>query len=168
MTYTATQVRAQAGAPGTGMRGAAVASAGIAVAGWVSFGRDLFGIGGGLTLLYAATLGLSFAALFVFTGLAVRRTALRGFQTRAMTHTMLIASGGCAFLLGLTLPDTTPTGLQTIISGPSEPALGIAIGIANPLGVIGIATAIIALVLAIRDSRGRVTLVETWNEEPAA
>ena len=168
MTYTATRVRAQAGAPGTGMRGAVVASAGIAVAGWVSFGRDLFGIGGGLTLVYAATLGLAFAALFVITGLAVRRTALRGFQTRAMTHTMLIASGGCAFLLGLTLPDTTPIGLQTIISGPSEPTLGIAIGIANPLGVIGIATVIIALVLAIRDSRGRTTLVETWDEEPAA
>lgn len=168
MTYTATRVRAQAGAPGTGMRGAVVASAGIAVAWWVSFGRDLFGIGGGLTLLYAATLGVAFGALFVITGLAVRRTALRGFQTRGMTHTMLIASGGCAFLLGLTLPDITPVGLQTIISGPSEPALGIAIGIANPLGIIGIATAIIALVLAIRDSRGRITLVESWHEEPAA
>lgn len=168
MTYTATRVRAQAGAPGTGMRGAVVASAGIAVAGWVSFGRDLFGIGGGLTLLYAATLGVAFGALFVITGLAVRRTALRGFQTRGMTQTMLVVSGVCAFLLGLTLPDITPVGLQTIISGPSEPALGIAIGIANPLGVIGIATAIIALVLAIRDSRGRITLVESWHEEPAA
>ncbi|WP_197059423.1 hypothetical protein [Cryobacterium sp. MLB-32] len=43
--------------------------------------------------------------------------------------------------------------------------MDIAIGIANPLGVIGIATAIIALVLSIRDSRGRITLVESWGAE---
>jgi hypothetical protein len=43
--------------------------------------------------------------------------------------------------------------------------LYIAIGIANPLGVIGIAIAIIALVLSIRDSRGRITLVESWGDE---
>ncbi|EAR25317.1 hypothetical protein A20C1_01976 [marine actinobacterium PHSC20C1] len=150
------------------MLGAAVASAGIAVAGWVSFGRDIFGIGGDLTLVYSATLGVMFAALFVVAGLAIRSATLRGFPTRAITHAMLISSGVCAFLLGLTLPDNTPIGLQTIISGPNEPALGIAIGIANPLGVIGITTGIIALVLAVRDSRGRITLVEEWHDAPAA
>ena len=67
--------------------------------------------------------------------------------------------------MGLTLPDSSPRGLQTIISGSAQPALDIAIGIANPLGVIGIATAIIALVLSIRDSRGRITLVESWSDE---
>ena len=141
--------------------------AGIAVAGWISFGRHLFGIGGELTIAYAATLGVIFAVLLALTGLAVRRTARRGFETRAMTQAFLMASGVCGFLLGLTIPDSTPRGLQTIISGPTEPALGIAIGIANPLGVIGIATAIIALVLAIRDSRGRITLVESWSDEDA-
>jgi hypothetical protein len=150
------------------MLGAAVVSAGIAVAGWVAFGRDLFGIGGDLTVVYAATLGVVFAVLFVSTGLAIRNTSLRGFSSRAMTQAMLIASGVCAFLLGLTLPDNTPIGLQTIISGPHEPALGIAIGIANPLGVIGVTTGIIALVLAIRDSRGRITLVEEWTDEQTA
>lgn len=167
MTYSAIRVRAIPGVSRSGHTGVAVIVAGIAVAGWISFGRHLFGIGGDLTIAYAATLGVFFAVLLVLTGLAVRRTARRGFETRAMTQALLIASGVCGFLLGLTIPDSTPHGLQTIISGPTEPALGIAIGIANPLGVVGIATAIIALVLAIGDSRGRVTLVESWGDDEA-
>lgn len=167
MTYSAIRVRATPADAQSGHSGVVVIVAGIAVAGWISFGRHLFGLGGDLTAMYAATLGVLFAVLLVLAGLAVRRTARRGFQTRALTHTLLIASGICGFLLGLTIPDSTPTGLQTIISGPNEPALGIAIGIANPLGVIGIATAIIALVLATRDSRGRITLVESWDDETA-
>ncbi|MDH6236686.1 hypothetical protein [Cryobacterium sp. CG_9.6] len=140
-------------------------AAGIAVAAWISFGRYLFGIGGDLTIIYATTLGVIFATLLSLTGLAVRRTARRGFENRGVTHAFLIASGVIGLLLGLTLPDSTPRGLQTIITGPTQPALDIAIGIANPLGVIGIATAIIALVLSIRDSRGRITLVESWGDE---
>jgi hypothetical protein len=145
-----------------------VVVAGVAVAAWISFGRHVFGIGGDLTIIYAATLGVIFAALLGFTGLAVRRTARRGFDTRATTYAFLIAAGVSGLLLGLTLPDSTPRGLQTIISGPTQPGLDIAIGIANPLGVIGIATAIIALVLSIRDARGRITLVESWGGEDDA
>ncbi|MGV8876642.1 MAG: hypothetical protein ACOH1K_03930 [Rhodoglobus sp.] len=169
MTYSAIKVRATPGVPRAGHAGAVVMVAGIALAGWISFGRHLFGIGGDLTIVYAASLGVIFAALLVLAGLAVRRSALRGFVTRAVTQVMLIAAGVCGFLLGLTIPDSTPLGLQTIISGPVEPALGIAIGIANPLGVIGIVSAIIALILAVGDSRGRVTLVESWDDdEPVA
>ncbi|MBH0099294.1 hypothetical protein I6E68_09100 [Salinibacterium sp. NSLL150] len=165
MTYSAIRVRATPSTPGSGRVGVAAIVFGIAVAGWISFGRHLFGIGGDLTIIYATTLGVLFGVLLVLIGLAMRRTELRGFVTRPLTHTMLIASGVCAFLLGLTIPDSTPIGLQTIISGPDEPALGIAIGIANPLGVVGLATAIIALVLAVKDSRGRVTLVESWDDD---
>lgn len=165
MTYRAIRVPATPGIPQAGHSGVVVIVAGIAVAGWISFGRHLFGSGGDLTVPYAATLGVVFAVLFVVSGVSVRRTARRGFSTRAMTHAQLIASGVCAFLLGLTIPDSTPGGLQTIISGSTEPALGIAIGIANPLGVIGITAAIIALVLAIKDSRGRATLIESWDDE---
>lgn len=168
MSYSAIRVRATPGIPREGHTGVAVIVAGIGVAGWISFGRHLFGIGGDLTIVYAATLGLIFAVLLVLTGLAVRRTARRGFETRVLTQALLIASGICGFLLGLTIPDSTPQGLQTIISGPYEPALGIAIGIANPLGVIGIATAIIALTLAIKDSRGRISLVESWGDDESA
>ncbi|TFD49579.1 hypothetical protein E3T55_10895 [Cryobacterium frigoriphilum] len=165
MTYSVIRVRATPGAARSGRTGGVVVVAGIAVAAWISFGRHLFGIGGDLTIIYAATLGVIFAALLVITGLAVGRSARRGFETRAITYAFLVASVVSGILLGLTLPDSTPRGFQTIISGPTEPGLGIAIGIANPLGVIGIATAIIALVLSIRDSRGRITLVESWGDE---
>ncbi|KGJ74884.1 hypothetical protein GY21_10165 [Cryobacterium roopkundense] len=165
MTYSVIRVPATPGASRSGRVGRVVVVAGIAVAAWISFGRHLFGLGGDLTIIYAATLGLIFAALLVSTGLAVRRTARLGFETRVMTYAFLIASGLIGILLGLTLPDSTPRGLQTIISGATQPGLDIAIGIANPLGVIGIATAIIALVFSIRDSRGRITLVESWSDE---
>ncbi|MEL0627032.1 hypothetical protein V6245_08760 [Salinibacterium amurskyense] len=168
MTYSAVRVRETPGEPGSGRAGVAVIVFGIAVAGWVSFGRHLFGLGGDLTVIYAATLGVIFAILLVLVGLAMRRSDLRGFATRPITHAMLISSGLSAFLLGLTIPDNTPEGLQTIVSGPNEPALGIAIGIANPLGVVGIATGIIALVLAVKESRGRITLVESWDDDEAA
>lgn len=167
MTYSAIRVRETPGEPGSGRTGVVAIAAGIAVAGWVSFGRHLFGIAGDLTVIYATTLGVAFAILLVLVGLALRRADLRGFSTRPITHAMLISSGICAFLLGLTIPDSTPEGLQTIVSGPNEPALGIAIGIANPLGVIGIATGIIALVLAVKESRGRITLVESWDDDDA-
>jgi|GEM_PF-1492517 len=166
MTYSAIRVRATPGDPRAGTAGIVTIVAGLAVAGWISFGRHLFGIGGDFTLVYASTLGAMFAILLVIVGVVLRRTARRGFETRALTTVMVIATGVCAFLLGLTIPDTTPSGLQTIISGPQEPALGIAIGIANPLGVVGISTAIIGLVLAVRDARGRITLVETWDDAP--
>jgi hypothetical protein len=165
MTYSAIRVRATPGELRSGRSGVAVIIAGIAVAGWISFGRHLFGIGGDFTITYASTLGVIFAVIVALAGLAVWRTARRGFQTRIATRALLIASGMCGFLLGLTIPDSTPRGLQTIISGPTEPALGIAIGIANPLGVVGIATAIIALVFASKDSFGRVTLVESWSDD---
>lgn len=168
MTYSAIRVRETPGKPGSGRAGLVAIIAGIAVAGWVSFGRHLFGLGGDLTIIYATTLGIAFAILLVLVGLAMRRADLRGFGTRPITHAMLISSGICAFLLGLTIPDATSEGLQTIVSGPNEPALGIAIGIANPLGVIGIATGIIALVLAVKESRGRITLVESWDDDEAA
>lgn len=168
MTYSAIRVRETPGQPRSGHVGSSVMVAGLAVAAWVAFGRHLFGIGGDLTIVYATTLGVVFAVLLTLGGAAIRRTGRRGFSTRPVTHAMVVSSGVCAFLLGLTIPDTTAAGLQTIVSGPNEPALGIAIGIANPLGVVGISTAIIALVLAIKESRGRITLVESWGDDESS
>lgn len=68
---------------------------------------------------------------------------------------ILIASWACGILLGLTIPDATEQGLQTILTGAEEPGLSIAIGIANPLGIIMLVTGIVALVLARGDAKGR-------------
>lgn len=140
-------------APAATARGAAVLLIGVALAAWIVFGRFLFGIGGELTLAYGL-IGALVAVLHVFIGRALARTAARGFPTRGATRGTLIAAWGCGVLLGLTIPDLTRRGLQTIISGDTEPGLGVAIGVANPAGIIMTALTIIALVLATQDSRG--------------
>lgn len=134
-------------------RGAGVLLAGAVLALWIVFGRFLFGAGGELTVVYLA-IGVIVLVLHVFISRALSRTASRGFPVRPATRGTLIAAWGCGILLGLTLPDLTPDGLQTIISGTQQPALDVAIGVANPAGIIMIALTIIALVLASQDANG--------------
>ncbi|WP_051191861.1 hypothetical protein [Microbacterium luticocti] len=128
---------------------------GVVLAAWIAFGRALFGVAGSLTPVYALTLGLIYLLLHIFIAQALVRTARRGLRVRRATVGTLCTSWGCAVLLGLLIPDVTASGLQTIVSGASEPALGIAIGFANPAGVVMLVFAVIALVLARGDALGR-------------
>lgn len=137
-----------------------VMGGGVLLAAWVVFGRHLFGVGGELTLVYALTLGIAIVVLHAFAGRAVVRTVRRGHHTRPATIGMLIASWGCGILLGLMIADVTPAGLQTILTGPNEPGLGIAIGVSNPLGIVMLVTSIVALALAVGDSKGAATPAE--------
>ncbi|WP_198295536.1 hypothetical protein [Diaminobutyricimonas sp. LJ205] len=134
-------------------RGIAVFLAGVALALWIVFGRFLFGVGGELTPIYLL-IGIVIVFLYAFIGQAMARAATRGYLTRRATLVTLIAAWGCGILLGLTIPDVTPDGLQTVISGTAEPWRGIAIGLANPAGIITVALSIAALVLANQDARG--------------
>lgn len=134
--------------------------AGLLVAAWVSAGRVLFGVAGELTQVYTFTLGLVVFLLHAFIAEALLRAAQHGYRSRPATTGMLIASWACGILLGLMIPDVTPLGLQTILTGPHEPGLGIAIGVANPLGIIMLVTAIVALALARGDAKGNVHRVE--------
>nr|WP_274638328.1 hypothetical protein [Microbacterium bovistercoris] len=138
---------------------------GVVLAAWIAFGRALFGIAGELTLVYALTLGVIYAVLQVFLGRSVARTAQRGHRLRGATLGTLFASWGCAVLLGLMIPDVTPDGLQTILTGAAEPGRGIAIGFANPLGVIMLVLAVIALVLATSDAKGRADAPRVEEDE---
>lgn len=133
--------------------------AGLLLAAWVSVGRALFGISGELTQVYIFTLGLLVFLLHAFIAEALLRAAQHGYRARPATVAMLIASWGCGLFLGLTIPDVTPQGLQTILSGAEEPGLSIAIGVANPLGIIMLITAIVALALARGDAQGKAHLV---------
>lgn len=130
-----------------------VAAAGVLLAVWVVFGRFLFGAGGDLTPVYLL-LGVLIVTLHAFIGLALVRTAHGGYRTRGATVGTLVAAWVCGILLGLTIPDITPLGLQTAITGAHEPWRGIAIGLANPAGIVMIALIIAALVLANQDARG--------------
>lgn len=133
--------------------------AGLLLAAWVSAGRALFGIAGDLTQVYLFTLGLAIFLLHAFIAEALLRAAQHGYRARPATVAMLIASWACGILLGLTIPDATDRGLQTILTGAEEPGLSIAIGVANPLGIIMLVTAIVALVLARGDAKGKAHLV---------
>lgn len=146
--------------PRTVVPGVLVAIAGLVLAAWVVLGRALFGVAGELVPVYALSLGLIIVVLYAFIGDGIARTALHGHRTRTATVGMLIASCGCGLLFGLVIPDVTPLGLQTILSGPAEPGLGIAIGVANPLGIIMLITAIVAVFLARGDAKGNAVTVE--------
>ncbi|UNK70857.1 hypothetical protein [Microbacterium sp. H1-D42] len=134
-------------------RGVGVLVAGVALALWIVLGRFLFGAGGELTIAYLP-IGVVVIVLYAFLGRAIARTANRGFTTRPSTWGTLIVACICGVLFGLTIPDITADGLQTIVSGTQQPALDIAIGVTNPAWVIMFAFTIISLVLATQDSRG--------------
>lgn len=134
-------------------RGAGVLVAGVVLALWIVVGRFLFGIGGELTLAYLL-IGVLIVILHVYIGRAMARTRARGFTLRPATRGTLIAAWGCGVLLGLTIPDLTPDGLQTILTGAAQPWLEVAIGVANPAGILTIAFTIIALALANQDAHG--------------
>lgn len=137
------------------VRGVLVGVIGVVLAGWIAFGRALFGVAGSLTPVYALTLGIVVVVLHLFIAQGFMRTATRGFRHRRATFGALAASWGCAVALGLLIPDITPEGLQTILTGTSEPGRGIAIGFANPMGIIMIVFAVVALFLARGDALGR-------------
>ncbi|WP_417562598.1 hypothetical protein [Microbacterium sp.] len=131
---------------------------GLVLALWIAFGRVLFGVAGELTVVYALTIAPLLVVLHLFIAQGVLRTARRGYRSRRATFGTLYASWGCAVLLGLLIPDLTSTGLQTVLTGGSEPALGIAIGFANPIGIIMFVFAVAALILARGDANGRADL----------
>jgi hypothetical protein len=132
-----------------------VAFAGLLLAAWIGFGRVFFGVAGELTQLYTFTLSLVIVVMHAFIAEALARTAHHGYRTRPATIAMLVASWGCGILLGLMIPDVTALGLQTILTGPHEPGLGIAIGVANPLGIVMLVTISVALGLARGDAKGK-------------
>jgi hypothetical protein len=143
-----------------GTLGIVIACAGVLLAAWVVAGRSLFGVGGSLTITYALTIGIVLVVLHFFIGRGILRTARRDYRTRPATIGTVIAAWGCGILLGLMIPDITPIGLQTILTGPSEPGLSIVIGLSNPLGIIMLVMSITALVLATVDSKGGPRVLE--------
>lgn len=126
---------------------------GLLVAAWIGVGRFPFGVAGSLTPLYVF-IGLIVAGLQVATGRALIRGARAGYQAHGWTIAIVLSSWAFGILCGLTLPDATPAGMQTILTGAQEPGLGIAIGVTNPAGMICVILSVAAVILAYRDARG--------------
>lgn len=145
--------------------GVVVGVVGVVLAVWVSFGRALFGIAGSLTPVYALTLGVVVAVLSVFIAHGFVRTARRGLRHRGATYGALAAFWCLAGALGLLIPDMTVDGLQTILTGTMEPWRGMAIGFANPVGIIMIVFGFVALFLARGDALGRADAPHVEEDE---
>lgn len=126
---------------------------GLLVAAWVGFGRVPFGVAGELTPVFALV-ALLIGTLQAFAGRAAFVAARRGHRLGVWTVIVVAFSWAWGIVCGFTLPDLTAIGLQTIATGPHQPALGFAIGVTNPAGILTIALSIAAVVLAYRDARG--------------
>jgi hypothetical protein len=151
--------------PRSPVSGVIIGLVGVILAAWIAFGRALFGVAGSLTAVYALTIGVVFVVLHVFIAQGFIRTAHRGFGHRTATYGTLVTAWVCALVLGLLIPDATAAGLQTIVSGTSEPARGIAIGFANPVGIIMLVFAFVALFLARGDAVGRADAPHVEEDE---
>jgi len=145
--------------------GVVIGFVGVLLAAWVAFGRAPFGIAGSLALVYALTLGIAVVVLHVLIADGFARTARRGFRHRRATYGALATSWACAVVLGLLIPDLTPVGLQTVVSGTAEPARGMAIGFANPVGIVMIVFGFVALFLARGDALGRADAPRVEEDE---
>jgi len=137
-----------------GARIAALCGLGVLAALWVVLGRGLFGPLGSLTVIYALILGLPILVLHALIARALARTARAGFVTRRATWLTVATAWLCFTVLGLTIPDRIDGVLHTLVTGSQQPGLGLAIGIANPMGIIGIGLCVASLILAVSDSRG--------------
>lgn len=131
-----------------------VAMMGVVMASWVSFGRHLFDKGGPFTIVYVLLVGIPVVIMHLVIAKRLGRLARSAFQQSRATVTCLITAWVLFTGLGLTIPDRPISSLETIVTGASEPWLGMAIGIANPLGIIGLALTVAALLLSKRDLAG--------------
>ncbi|WP_333812775.1 hypothetical protein [Timonella senegalensis] len=128
---------------------------GVLASTWVVFGRGIVGNLGSLTLIYVFLLGLPILVLHILVARAMARTAAAEHSTRPWTFIALVLAWVCFTMLGLLIPDRLDDGsLQTMLTGNTDPWTGFAIGIANPMGIIGIALCVASLIMAIADSRG--------------
>lgn len=145
--------------------GVVIGVVGVLLAAWIAFGRVLFGVAGTLTPVYALTLGVVVVVLSLFIAQGFVRTARRGLRHRGATYGTLVAFWCLAVALGLLIPDMTADGLQTILTGTTEPWRGMAIGFANPIGIIMIVFGFVALFLARGDALGRADAPHVEEDE---
>ncbi len=123
---------------------------------------------GSMTGIYAMLLGLPIVVLHLLIARAVARTARRGFVTRPSTFVTLILAWLCFAVLGLTIPDRVDGVWHTIITGDTNGIIGMAIGISNPMGIIGVGMCVASLIFASLDARGPCPSEDDLYDESAS
>lgn len=121
---------------------------------WVAVGRALFDKMGSLTVVYVILVAIPVFLLHLFIARNLARVKVAGHVQRRATVNSLVTAWLCLVLFGLTLPDRPRASLETILTSDIEPWTGMAVGIANPLGIIGIALTVAALFLSRTDVLG--------------
>ncbi len=131
-----------------------VLAVGLLLSAWVTYGRFLFDRGGSLTPIYAVLIGVPMVVLHAFVARAFGKVRRAGMGMRRATLNCLLTAWACFILLGLTIPDRPHESLETIVTGSHDLWVGMAIGIANPAGIIGMGLTVATLILALGDARG--------------
>lgn len=127
---------------------------GTALVTWVTFGRFLFDKNGPFTIVYVLLIAIPVFLLHLLIAHNLTLVYRSGYTVRRATVGSLLMAWLCFSLLGFVIPDRPVDSLETILSGASEPLLGLAIGIANPLGIIGIALTVTAFLFSRTDAVG--------------
>ncbi|ACV08823.1 hypothetical protein [Jonesia denitrificans] len=130
-----------------------VLAVGIAMTAWVAGARALWGLPGSHAVTYLGAVGLPILVGHLLLARAQARARRQHTPLRSGVWGTLVGSWVCLFLLGLFLPERVDGHLTHIIVGTQEPARGLLIGFANPLGIIGVALLIAAVIMASLDAR---------------
>ncbi|WP_435300154.1 hypothetical protein [Timonella sp. A28] len=104
--------------------------------------------------MYALLIGLPIFVLHIVLTRAFAKMSARNLQPRRFTYIVLWCSWACLAVLGLTIPDRVNGELHTVLTGAQEPALGLAIGISNPLAIIGVGLSVAAVISILAELRG--------------
>lgn len=84
----------------------------------------------------------------------LRRTQLSGFPTQRRTYVTLCVAWVLFLILGFTIPDKVDGSVHSILTGDTPGVVGMAIGISNPLGIIGTGLLVACIICAVFDARG--------------
>lgn len=126
---------------------------GLVLATWVVLGRGLFGLLGEYTQLYSMLLGIPIVSLHLLNARAISRTNKAGYSTRRGVWVALSLAWTCYTILGFTIPDKVDGSTHSILTGDTAGLVGMAIGISNPMGIIGTGMLVAALIMATQDAR---------------
>lgn len=135
---------------------------GVILALWMGLGRWAFGIGGQLSWWYVPLITLPYALLQLWTVRRLKIAKDRGRRAGRAPFVTLALSWLCALGFGLTAPDLPVGGAAGATGGDlasvlthlaGDDWLGMSIALCNPLGIIAMTTAIVALAFAFAAGR---------------
>lgn len=128
---------------------------------WMGIGRGLFGAGGELIPWYLWTMTPIFIVCQVMLSWRLFIAIERDYPIRPRTVVFIVLSWLLGIAFGLFVPDIVDGEIVSAFSKLVDPAgqdatlIEFALGFSNPLGIVAIGIAIVALIIAWIDSVGK-------------